>query len=782
MRFEKCLSGIFIFPQPKRRSTMRFLSFAAFFLILSSGCFRVEDLSVYNGDHFAQEGQGRGHACEDCELYGDCETCEVCHACEDCELYGDCETCEGCDFHEYCDLHEDCDYHSADEAASNDIHEEHGGHGGYGGHGNENAMFKLPLPPGYNWEVTQSWSEHCELCNAKGYNTIHGGFFGDFCTQMSHAALCPNTCKYGWDFNLPGEADHGKPVLATANGSVKDVGYNSWGNYVILDHGNNVCSRYAHLRNNSTRVLIGQQVCQGLKIAEIGNTGNSAGSHLHFQFERCDTREPLRMGFDDGNGIPVCTMGSDIFDENGKYNFLILSNVQVDDCIDGPIDFGGGEFTGRGWREAGCGSISGCPMIPNCNRSYGHIFVDHSILPPSVAQAAMYLHSECVLDGKADGRLHHNHEITRAEALKVAIHLFGLLGNCDYSQRFDDVLPGDWYYDVVSCAATHGIIMTDRDYFYPNRPVSMGEAAKILTVSAAKVGLISIMGGSVGLTNVDISHWAYNYLVTMYYYGGLYGDMLSWTAESTLNRGEYFVMAAALSPCYCGNIACESGCSCDQATLSCKDPYDNTSGSGGGGIIITFPDDDPEDCDDEGGGDDSGSDDSGGTSGGSDSTGDSGGTSGGSGDSGGTDDWDDNDGGFGGFDCDPSGWSNNSTSGIHCDHCTYAMVRLEFSSDGVIELLSVGESSAKRTCFFAGDILLLYYRRNELPSVIKLSGDPGTVQVYRLGSDTPPFDIWLNYNGAISLNPSTPPSMTGVGTPFLPFEVGVNSMLRLPLN
>ena len=59
--------------------------------------------------------------------------------------------------------------------------------------------FKIPLPDGYNWEVTQSWADHCEICNDKGYDEIHNGFFGDYC-DLSHSDICEEKCKYSWDF------------------------------------------------------------------------------------------------------------------------------------------------------------------------------------------------------------------------------------------------------------------------------------------------------------------------------------------------------------------------------------------------------------------------------------------------------------------------------------------------------------------------------------------------------------------------------------------------------
>ena len=72
-------------------------------------------------------------------------------------------------------------------------------------------------------------------------------------------------------------------VYATDAGVVVYAGWNNYGygNMIMVDHGNNFQSLYAHL--SAISVGCGQSVGQGDLIGAIGNTGHSSGAHLHFE-------------------------------------------------------------------------------------------------------------------------------------------------------------------------------------------------------------------------------------------------------------------------------------------------------------------------------------------------------------------------------------------------------------------------------------------------------------------------------------------------------------------
>lgn len=79
-------------------------------------------------------------------------------------------------------------------------------------------------------------------------------------------------------------APQGTKIVAASGGIVIVAEYlRGYGNTVIIEHGNNVRTLYAHIRNNGTKVRVGDTVKKGQKIAEVGSTGNSTGPHLHFE-------------------------------------------------------------------------------------------------------------------------------------------------------------------------------------------------------------------------------------------------------------------------------------------------------------------------------------------------------------------------------------------------------------------------------------------------------------------------------------------------------------------
>ncbi len=112
--------------------------------------------------------------------------------------------------------------------------------------------------------------------------------------QFTHP--CPGmTCQTSYfgeirEFEVGGHkgndyaAPVGTPTYAAAAGTVIIAGWSdSAGNWVVIDHGGGLTTKYMH----HSRILVsaGQTVEKGQQIGEVGSTGQSTGPHLHFQVE-----------------------------------------------------------------------------------------------------------------------------------------------------------------------------------------------------------------------------------------------------------------------------------------------------------------------------------------------------------------------------------------------------------------------------------------------------------------------------------------------------------------
>jgi hypothetical protein len=75
--------------------------------------------------------------------------------------------------------------------------------------------------------------------------------------------------------------------LPDNNGNRQDQ--NQGNNEIIIQHPNNVFSRYAHMRQGTATVTVGQTVYAGSVIALVGNAGASSEPHLHFHVFKIDS-------------------------------------------------------------------------------------------------------------------------------------------------------------------------------------------------------------------------------------------------------------------------------------------------------------------------------------------------------------------------------------------------------------------------------------------------------------------------------------------------------------
>lgn len=120
-----------------------------------------------------------------------------------------------------------------------------------------------------------------------GAGACEGGYTGSY-GSGTFIWPAPNHVLSGNDFwsghlGIDIAAGFGDPIYASDSGVVVFAGgaYGGYGNMVMIDHGNGYQTLYAHLSSVASRC--GQSVGQGTVIAYAGSTGNSTGTHLHFE-------------------------------------------------------------------------------------------------------------------------------------------------------------------------------------------------------------------------------------------------------------------------------------------------------------------------------------------------------------------------------------------------------------------------------------------------------------------------------------------------------------------
>ncbi len=121
--------------------------------------------------------------------------------------------------------------------------------------------------------------------------------------QGNCSSLGGHRDTFAYDFDLA----MGDPVLASRVGEVifvndefsDDDHIEGHENNVFIEHDDDTVIRYTHLMQGSAAVVVGQNVIQGSFLGLAGNSGNSAGPHLHFQAFKD------RSSFDKRNSIPI---------------------------------------------------------------------------------------------------------------------------------------------------------------------------------------------------------------------------------------------------------------------------------------------------------------------------------------------------------------------------------------------------------------------------------------------------------------------------------------------
>ena len=103
----------------------------------------------------------------------------------------------------------------------------------------------------------------------------------NFNPRRRHPILNKIRAHRGVDYAAP----RGTPIKAAGDGKVIFRGVKGgYGNTVILQHGGNITTLYAHMSRFAAKARVGSRVRQGQTIGYVGSTGLATANHLHYEY------------------------------------------------------------------------------------------------------------------------------------------------------------------------------------------------------------------------------------------------------------------------------------------------------------------------------------------------------------------------------------------------------------------------------------------------------------------------------------------------------------------
>ncbi len=177
----------------------------------------------------------------------------------------------------------------------------------------------LPLIQVNRPEANLNWYPMANLRRTKQQVRLSLPFFGTWYVSYGNNSRYTHrgASAYAWDFVVLDEYkklcrgsgsenedyySFGLPILAPAEGTVVKVTNlipdntpptanweQSWGNYVIIDHGSNEFSEISHFKQHSIVVREGDKVVRGQLLGHCGNSGLSMAPHIHYQLQNAGT-------------------------------------------------------------------------------------------------------------------------------------------------------------------------------------------------------------------------------------------------------------------------------------------------------------------------------------------------------------------------------------------------------------------------------------------------------------------------------------------------------------
>ena len=104
----------------------------------------------------------------------------------------------------------------------------------------------------------------------------------------------------------------GTPIKAAGDGKVIWRGTKGgYGRTIIIQHGGNITTRYAHMSRYQKGVNNGRRVKQGQVIGSVGASGLATGPHLHYEFRINGThKNPLTVALPQAESVPANEMNA----------------------------------------------------------------------------------------------------------------------------------------------------------------------------------------------------------------------------------------------------------------------------------------------------------------------------------------------------------------------------------------------------------------------------------------------------------------------------------------
>ncbi len=120
-------------------------------------------------------------------------------------------------------------------------------------------------------------------------------------------------------------ANRGTPIRATGEGVIQSVGWKSgYGRTIVLRHGGEITTLYAHMDKYHPSMAKGMKVSQGQTIGYVGDSGLATAPHLHYEFRIGEKRtDPLKVALP--SAAPIDQSKMDQF-KLSRNNYIELSD------------------------------------------------------------------------------------------------------------------------------------------------------------------------------------------------------------------------------------------------------------------------------------------------------------------------------------------------------------------------------------------------------------------------------------------------------------------------